>query len=62
MSLLPQRKYGSIIAIFHNLEDFSQMTLALGQDDPLHQRPYAFACDEKNKGKKKAPNSSSSSE
>jgi hypothetical protein len=29
ISLLPQRKYGSIIIILHNLEDLSQMILTL---------------------------------
>jgi hypothetical protein len=32
------------------------------QEEPTSSRPYAFACDEKNKGKKKAPTPSSSSE
>jgi hypothetical protein len=29
ISLLPQQRYGSIITIFHNLEDLSQMTRRL---------------------------------
>jgi hypothetical protein len=76
ISLLPQRKYGSIITILHNLEDLSQMTLTLiigkivafemsrkmGQEEATSSMPYAFACDEKKKGKKKAPSSSFSSE
>jgi hypothetical protein len=32
------------------------------QEEPTSSRPYAFACDEKNKGMKKAPTPSSSSE
>jgi hypothetical protein len=62
--LLPQRKYGNIITILHNLEDFSQMfsTLVTGkivafkmsqkmvQEDATSSTPYAFACDEKKKG------------
>jgi hypothetical protein len=73
ISLLPQRKYGSII-ILHNLEGLSQMTPMLvigkimsfemsckmGQEEATSSTPYAFACDEKKKGKKKAPSSSSS--
>jgi hypothetical protein len=77
VSLLPQQKYGSIITIIHNVEDLSQMTptIVIGkiaafemsrkmgrQEEPTSSRPYAFACDEKNKGKKKAPTPSSSSE
>jgi hypothetical protein len=77
ISLLPQQKYGSIITILHNMEDLNQMTptIVIGkiaafemsrkmgrQEDPTSSRPYAFACDEKNKGKKKAPTPSSSSE
>ena len=75
ISLLPQRKYGSIITIFHNLENLSQMTLTLvigkivafetsrkmGQEEATSSKSYDFACDEKNKGKKKAPSPSSSS-
>jgi hypothetical protein len=77
ISLLPQQKYGSIITILHNMEDLGQMTptIVIGkiaafemsrkmgpQEDPTSSRPYAFACDEKNKGKKKALALSSSSE
>jgi hypothetical protein len=32
------------------------------QEEPTSSRPYAFACDENNKFKKKAPTPSSSSE
>jgi hypothetical protein len=61
ISLLPQRKYGSIITILHNLEDLSQMTSTIvirkvvafeishkmGQEEkPTSSKPYAFACDE----------------
>jgi hypothetical protein len=67
ISMLPQQKYGSIITILHNMEDLSQMTLTIvigkiaafemsrkmgRQDEPTYSRPYAFACDEKSKGKK----------
>jgi hypothetical protein len=77
ISLLPQQKYGSIITILDNIEDLSQMTPTnvigkiaafemsrkMGeQDEPTSSRPYAFACDEMNKGNKKAPTPSSSSE
>jgi hypothetical protein len=68
-------KNRSIITILHNLEDLRQMTPSLvnekivafemsrkmGQEDATSSNPYAFACDENKKGKKKAPNSSSSS-
>jgi hypothetical protein len=74
-SLLPQRKYGSIISILHNLEHLSKMTLTLmiekivafemsqkmGQEEAT-STPYAFACDEKKKGKKEGSYSSFSSE
>jgi hypothetical protein len=71
------KKYGSIITILHNMEDLSQMTSTIviekiatfemsrkmgRQEEPTSSRPYAFACDEKNKGKKNAPTPSSSSE
>jgi hypothetical protein len=77
ISLLPQQKYGSIITILHNMKDLSQMTptIVIGkvavfemsrkmgrQEEPTFSRPYAFACDEKSKGKKKSPTPSSSSE
>jgi hypothetical protein len=77
ISLLPQQKYGSIITILHNMEDLSQMTptIVIGkiaafemsrkigrQEEPTSSRPYAFACDEKSKGKKKDATPSSSSE
>jgi hypothetical protein len=40
-----------------------EMSRKMGQqEDPTSSRPYAFACDEKIKGKKKAPTPSSSSE
>jgi hypothetical protein len=76
ISLLPQRRYGSIITILHNMEDLSTMTptTVIGKiaafemsrkmcrgEEPTSSKPYAFACDER-KGKKKAPTSSSSSE
>jgi hypothetical protein len=75
ISLLSQQNYESIITILHNLEDLSKMTPALiireilaikmsqkmGQEEATSSMSYAFACDEKNKGKK-APNSSSLSE
>jgi hypothetical protein len=59
------------------MEDLSQMTptIVIGkiatfqmsrkmgrQEEPTSSRPYDFACDEKSKGKKKAPTLSSSSE
>jgi hypothetical protein len=77
ISLLPQQRYESIIIILHNMEDLSQMTLTIvigkivafemsrkmgRQDEPTSSRPYAFACDEKSKGNKKARTPSSSSE
>jgi hypothetical protein len=61
ISLLPQRKYGSIITILHNLEDLNKMTptLVIGkivafemsrkmgqEEEPISSRPYAFECDE----------------
>jgi hypothetical protein len=70
ISQLLQQKYGSIIAILHNMEDLSQMipSIVIGkiaafemsqkmgrQKESTSLRPYAFACDEKSKGKKKAP-------
>jgi hypothetical protein len=75
-SLLPQRKYESIITILHNLEFLSQMTLTfvigkivefeisrnMGQEEATSSKPYAFACDEKKKGKKTLISSSSSEE
>jgi hypothetical protein len=77
ISLLPQQRYGSIITILHNMEDLSTMTPIIvirkiaafemsrkigRQQEPTYSRPYAFACDEKNKGKENAPTPSSSSE
>jgi hypothetical protein len=77
ISLLPQQRYESIITVLHNMEDLSQMTptIVIGkvavfemsrkmgrQEEPTTSRPYAFACDEKSKGKKKAPALSSSSD
>jgi hypothetical protein len=76
ISLLPQQRYGSIIAMLHNMEDLSTMTptIVIGkiaafemsrkmgrQEEPTSSRPYALACDER-KDKKKAPTPSSSSE
>jgi hypothetical protein len=76
ISLLPQRRYGSIIIILHNMGDLSTMTptIVIGKivafemswkmcrgEEPTSSSPYAFACDER-KGKKKAPTPSSSSE
>jgi hypothetical protein len=76
ISLLPRQRYGSIITIFHNMEDLSTMTptVVIGKiaafemsrkmcrgEEPTSSRPYAFACDER-KGKKKAPTPSSSSD
>jgi hypothetical protein len=63
ISLLPQQKNRSIIIILHNLEDSSQMTLALliwkivafemshkmGQEESTSSMPCAFACDEHKK-------------
>jgi hypothetical protein len=66
--LLPQRKYGSIITILHNLEDLSQMdpTIIIGkivafeiswkmgqEEEPTSSKPYTFACDEHKKMKGK---------
>jgi hypothetical protein len=76
ISLLPQQRYRSIITIFHNMEDLSTMTPTIvigkiaafemsrkmGQEEPTYSRPYAFACDEKKKGKTKSPTPSSSIE
>jgi hypothetical protein len=77
ISLLPQQRYGSIITILHNMEDLSQMTptIVIGkiaafelsrkmgrQEEPTSSSLYAFACEEKIKGKKKAPTPSSSRE
>jgi hypothetical protein len=76
ISLLPRRRYGSIITILHNMEDLSNMTptIVIGKnvafemsrkmchgEEPTSSRSYAFACDER-KGKKKAPTPSSSNE
>jgi hypothetical protein len=77
ISLLPQQKYGSIITIFHThggLES-NDPTIVIGkittfemsrkigrQEEPTCSRPYAFACDEKSKGNKKAPTPSFSCE
>jgi hypothetical protein len=76
ISLLPQRRYGSITTILHNMEDLSTMTptIVIGKivafemsrkmcrgEEPTSLKPYAFASDER-KGKKKAPTPSSSSE
>jgi hypothetical protein len=75
ISLLPQQRYGSIITILYNMEDLSHSTTMIGkiatfemsqkmdrQEEPTSSRPYAFACDEKSKGKKKALALSSSSD
>jgi hypothetical protein len=62
ISLLLQQKYGSIITILHNLEDFSQMTPMLligkivafkmsrkmGQEEPTSSMSYAFSCEDHN--------------
>jgi hypothetical protein len=76
ISLLPQRKYGSIITILCNLEDLSQMTSTIiigkivafevsrkmGQEEePTSSKPYAFACNEHKKMKGKKKAPSSSS-
>jgi hypothetical protein len=77
ISVLPQRRYGSIITILHNLEDLSTMTPVLvirkivafemsrkmGQEEePTSSKPYAFACEEhKNMKGNKKAPSSSSS-
>jgi hypothetical protein len=70
MSLLPQQRYGSIITILHNMEYLSQMTptIVIGkiatfemsqkmgrQEEPTSSRPYAFASDEKSKGRRRLP-------
>jgi hypothetical protein len=75
ISLLPQKKYESIITILHNMEDLSQMTPAIvigkivvfemsqkmGQgEDPTSSKPYAFACDEQKRMKGKKKAPSSS--
>jgi hypothetical protein len=67
ISLLPQRKYGSIITIPHNLEGLRQMTSSLvigkivafemsrkmGQaEEPTSSKPYAFACEEHKKNER----------
>jgi ABC-type multidrug transport system ATPase subunit len=72
ISLLPQQKYGSIITIFHNMEDLSQMapTIMIGkivafemsqkmgqQEEPTFSRPYAFACDDKEQRKEEGSHS-----
>jgi hypothetical protein len=76
ISLLLQQKHGSINTIHHNMEDLSimtptiviekiavfEMSWKMGQEETTSSRPYAFACDEKNKGKNKALTPSSSSE
>jgi hypothetical protein len=77
ISLLSQQRYGSIITILHNMEDLITMAPTIvirkiaafemlrkmgRQEEPTSSRPYAFACDEKNKGKNMAPTPSSSSE
>jgi L-cystine uptake protein TcyP (sodium:dicarboxylate symporter family) len=75
ISLLPQNKYGSIITILHNMEDLSQMTLAIvigkivafkmsrkmdQEEEPTSSKPYAFACDKHKKMKGKKKALSSS--
>jgi hypothetical protein len=78
MFLFPQRKYGRIITILHNLEDLSQMTPAIvigkivafemsqkmcQEEELTFLKPYAFACDEhKNMKGKKEATSSSEQE
>jgi hypothetical protein len=76
ISLLPQKRYGSIITIIHNMEDLSTttLTIVIGKivafemsrkmcqgEEPTSSRSYAFACDER-KVKMEAPTPSSSSE
>jgi hypothetical protein len=76
ISLLSQQRYGTIIAILHNMEDLSTMTPTIviekiaafemsrkicRGEEPTSSRPYVVACDGR-KGKKKAPTLSSSSE
>jgi hypothetical protein len=39
-----------------------EISQKMGQEEPTSSRPYAFACDEKKKGKKKAPTPRSLSE
>jgi hypothetical protein len=76
ISLLPQRIYGSIITIIHNLEDLSTMTPALmigkivafemsrkmsQEEEPTYSKPYTFAFDEHKKMKVNKKAPSSSS-
>jgi DNA replication protein DnaC len=66
ISLLLQQRYGSIITIFHNMEDLSTMTptIVIGKiaafemlrkmcrgEEPTSSKPYAFACDKKKREK-----------
>jgi ABC-type multidrug transport system ATPase subunit len=75
ISLLPQKKYGSIIIIIHNMEDLSQMTPSIvigkivafemsrkmGQKEELtSSKPYAFTFDDHKKMKGKKKAPSSS--
>jgi beta-xylosidase len=70
------KRYGSIITILHNLEDFSQMTptIVIGkiatfemlqkmgqEEEPTSSKPYVFACDEHKRMKVKKKAPSSSS-
>jgi hypothetical protein len=52
--MTPALVIGKIVAI--------EMSRKMSQEKATSSMPYAFACDEKNKGKKKAPSTSSSSE
>jgi hypothetical protein len=76
ISLLPQKRYRSVITILYNLEDLSQMTPTIvikkiamfemtwkiGQEeDPTSSKSYAFACDEYKRMKGKNKAPSSSS-
>ena len=76
ISVLPQKKYASIITIFHNIEDLSTMTPAIvigkivvfeisrkmGQEEASSSsRGKALACSEKKKMKDKQVETSSSS-
>ena len=76
ISMLPQKKYASIITVLHNMEDLSTMTLAIvigkivvfemsrkmGQEEASSSsRGKALACSEKKKMKAKQVETSSSS-
>ena len=76
ISVLPQKKYASIITILHNMEDLSTMTPAIvigkivafemsckmgHEEAPSSSKDKALACSEKMKGKQVETSSSSSS-